>query len=72
MRSGALVNWLGLAVVCMTQGACGGDEGKASGATSLDADGDGFTEADGDCDDADPLVSPASEESCDGIDNNCD
>lgn len=36
----------------------------------LDADGDGFSDAD--CDDTDPEVNPLAEEVCDGIDNNCD
>jgi hypothetical protein len=38
----------------------------------VDLDGDGFSPADGDCDDADPLVHPGAREVCDdGIDNNC-
>ncbi len=37
-----------------------------------DRDGDGVTDADGDCDDADPAVYPGAEELCDGIDNDCD
>ena len=37
-----------------------------------DADGDGFTPEDGDCDDADPLVHPAADELCNGLDDNCD
>lgn len=36
-----------------------------------DADEDGFA-ACVDCDDADPLVNPAADESCDGVDNDCD
>lgn len=39
---------------------------------TTDADGDGFTPADGDCDDADPNVNPGAAEDCDGLDNNCD
>ena len=42
------------------------------GPSALDADGDGYTIADGDCDDADPAVHPGSPEVCDGLDNNCD
>lgn len=37
-----------------------------------DADGDGFSAAQGDCDDADPAVSPAAAEVCgDGVDTDC-
>jgi N-acetylneuraminic acid mutarotase len=37
-----------------------------------DADGDGVSICDGDCDDHDPLRSPGTLEVCDGIDNDCD
>ncbi|MEZ4474392.1 MAG: MopE-related protein [bacterium] len=37
-----------------------------------DCDGDGFTEAEGDCDDGDPAIHPGAEELCDGLDNDCD
>ena len=36
-----------------------------------DADGDGFTTKEGDCDGQDPTTYPGAEELCDGIDNNC-
>ena len=38
-----------------------------------DADGDGFTVEDGDCDDTSPWINPArDEEADDGVDNDCD
>jgi len=38
-----------------------------------DADGDGFTESEGDCDDGDPSVNPEAEETWyDGVDSDCD
>jgi len=38
-----------------------------------DADDDGVSLADGDCDDADPAVYPGAEETAgDGVDSNCD
>jgi hypothetical protein len=37
-----------------------------------DADGDGITEADGDCDDANAQVYPHAFDTCDGLDNDCD
>ncbi|MCB9760118.1 MAG: hypothetical protein H6739_09820 [Alphaproteobacteria bacterium] len=54
--------------------ACGDKEPVDSAddsAAPVDADGDGYTEAD-DCDDADPDVNPGAAEVCDGVDNNCD
>ena len=35
-----------------------------------DRDGDGYL-SDEDCDDSDPFVNPSEEETCDGVDNNC-
>jgi hypothetical protein len=40
--------------------------------TDADFDEDGWTEAEGDCDDADGAVHPGAEETCDGADNDCD
>ncbi len=39
---------------------------------SSDADGDGFTGAQGDCDNQNASVFPGATEVCDGVDNNCD
>ncbi|MSQ04206.1 MAG: hypothetical protein EXR71_20345, partial [Myxococcales bacterium] len=64
--------------------ACTGaaDEGKAGDDTAgqnniddsgnIDQDGDGYTAADGDCDDNDAGINPLGTEVCDGKDNNCD
>jgi large repetitive protein len=38
----------------------------------VDDDGDGFTENQGDCDDADAELNPGATEICDDIDNDCD
>ena len=37
-----------------------------------DADGDGYTDEDGDCDDSDSSVNIGAIEICDGVDNDCD
>ncbi|MEM9731742.1 MAG: malectin domain-containing carbohydrate-binding protein, partial [Myxococcota bacterium] len=37
-----------------------------------DADGDGVTVGEGDCNDADPNVRPGVSDPCDGVDNDCD
>ncbi|MFH1810153.1 MAG: MopE-related protein [Pseudomonadota bacterium] len=41
-------------------------------ATCFDADADGFTNCDGDCDDSEPTVYPGAPEICDLLDNDCD
>ena len=47
-------------------------EGGDDTDSSLDADGDGWTVGEGDCDDGDPTVHPGADEICDGLDNDCD
>lgn len=51
--------------------ACG-DEPKDVDPLTIDDDGDGFSENDGDCDDTNADLSPAATETCDEIDNDCD
>jgi len=46
-----------------------GDDDTASRA---DADGDGWTDLGGDCDDGDAAVHPGAPEICDSLDNDCD
>lgn len=46
--------------------------GKDAGLDRVDDDGDGYSEAEGDCDDTNPAIHPGAIEVVDGIDNNCD
>jgi len=47
--------------------------GGSQGSDGCTSPGDGWVEAGGDCDDVDPYVSPeATEQACDGLDNDCD
>lgn len=46
--------------------------GLPAGALVEDADDDGWTAVNGDCDDGDALVSPDATEVCDGVDNDCE
>jgi len=64
--------FLGLAVAaCGPTTSSSGDDD--AGLSETDADGDGYSPEEGDCNDADPSVNPGAAESCtDGIDNDCD
>jgi len=48
------------------------DTGEDGDPEEWDDDGDGYTEAEGDCDDDDDTIRPGLPDRCDGIDNDCD
>jgi hypothetical protein len=68
VHTGSTTTTRWLAVAALLLGAPAG-----SAAASDDADGDGYTVEQGDCDDADPRVSLGHPEACDdNLDNDCD
>jgi len=78
----ALLAALGVLLGCLDQDLQGDDDTTADAdddsqadddtADSVDQDGDGWTVDDGDCDDTNPDVHPGAEETCDGVDSDCD
>jgi hypothetical protein len=82
-RSNMLLSSLVTTVIALALAGCdapkdsnpgeSGDDSAArdSYAIPVDADGDGVTVTDGDCDDADASLYPGRAEDCDGLDNNC-
>ncbi len=55
-----------------TAGTASDQDSQSFEPDDLDEDLDGFTPAEGDCDDTDPDIYPGHRESCDGIDSDCD
>ena len=60
-------------LLAMSLIACGEEEPKEEvDPLTVDDDGDGFSEEQGDCDDTNADLSPGATEVCDEIDNDCD
>ena len=66
-----LVAFLGL-LGCPPNPGVPTDTGDTGESAATDLDEDGFTVADGDCNDSDDTVFPGADEVCDDVDNNCD
>jgi thiol-disulfide isomerase/thioredoxin len=56
---------------CTVDGLDNDCDGQVDEDALVDADGDGFSLCDGDCNDMNADVTPVAAEVCDGIDNNC-
>ncbi len=63
---------LALAVLSLGLSACLDSKDADDTGGSSDLDGDGFTLANGDCDDSDATAYPEADELCDDVDNDCD
>ena len=63
-----------MTLLTLTLAACDGGKSSQPDDTSgaADADGDGFSASNGDCDDNDNLAYPGADEVCDEVDNDCD
>ena len=74
MRRFCPVALLALLAACAAEPGEDGDApvSKQASAVAEDADGDGWTVEEGDCDDADPAVHPGATETCNGKDDDCD
>jgi hypothetical protein len=65
------------AILATALAGCGADTLGADAAAGAptrvnDADGDGLSTGDGDCDDLDASVHPGAKDRCDGVDSDCD
>ena len=71
------MRFLLLTLLCAVGTSCRAKDEPASDTSSpidtalTDADSDGYTVEDGDCDDSDDAIHPNVIELCDGVDNNC-
>lgn len=69
----AVLTWVLAAVFLLACGGGGGSDHSLSSVGRVDQDGDGYSVAEGDCDDTNPRLGPAEPEICgDGIDQDCD